>query len=207
MASKTNEGSGASTNAAGMPANGLAEQLEVRSEEYLCYCQSTLPSAERHTTWSRLYAASQKLSQAVRENTVADMVLEIASNFMGCEEVAILRLDADYKQISFLSGVGVTGKHRHALQSHTEQLIAEIQRGQVRIVNNKVPGDELLASLGITGLIPLSQGHDAEGAIVFFNLLPQRQGFDSRDRELMGLLAIYVGPSLFAPQETSGRIR
>lgn len=205
MASKTQKGSGASSNVAEMP--GLAEQLETRSEEYLRHCQSTIPSAERHTTWSRLYAASQKLSQAVRENTVADMVLEIASNLMGCEEIAILRLDADYKQISFLSGVGVTAKHRHALLGHAEQLVAEIQRGQVRVVDSKVPADEFLASLGITALVPLSQGHDAEGAIVFFNLLPQRQGFDSRDRELMGLFAIYVGPSLFAPQETSGRIR
>ena len=197
MAAKSIGNPGLSAKIDVRPVASLADQIEARSGDYLHHCLKTIPSAERHSIWSRLYAASQSLGQAVRENTVAETVLEIGSNLLGCEEIAILELHADYRQISFLSSVGVTATHRHALLTHAERLSAEINRGQVRIVDKRVPGDEFLASLGITALVPLSQGHSAEGAIVFFNLLPQRQGFDSGDRELLGLLSVYVGPSLF----------
>ncbi len=179
------------------PVASLADQIEARSGDYLQHCLKTIPSAERHSIWSRLYAASQSLSQAVRENRVAEIVLEIGSNLLGCEEIAILELHADNGPISFLSSVGVTATDRHAVHTHAERLSAEIDRGQVRIVDKRVPADEFLADLGITALVPLSQGHNTKGAIVFFNLLPQRKGLDSGDRELLGLLSVYVGPSLF----------
>ena len=197
MAAKSIGNPGLSGKIGVRPVASLADQIEARSGDYLQRCLKTIPSAERHSIWSRLYAASQSLSQAVRENRVAETVLEIGSNFLGCEEIAILELHADHGRISFLSSVGVTGTHRHAIHTHAERLSAEIHRGQVRIVDERVPGDEFLAGLGITALVPLSQGHTAEGAIVFFNLLPQREGFNSGDRELLGLLSVYGGPSLF----------
>ncbi|MGA8870304.1 MAG: hypothetical protein WB460_04150 [Candidatus Acidiferrales bacterium] len=183
--------------------NTLVQQLEARTREYLNYCAKTIPSEERHTIWSRLYAAAHRLRNAVVTGggnyaAVADAVLEIGSNLLGCEEIAVLRLDSNSKFVYMVSSVGITPAHRRALKTHTEEISAEINRGQVRIVDKRVPGDEFLASIGITALVPLSQGHTLEGAIVFFSLLPQRTGFDSGDRELLGLLSIYVRPSDFA---------
>jgi|HubBroStandDraft_1064217.scaffolds.fasta_scaffold100295_2 hypothetical protein len=175
----------------------LREQLETRARDYLRRCHDTAPSVERHTIWSRLYAASERLSIAVREGDVADAVIEIGSNLLGCEEIVIVQLHAETKLMSFLASVGVSATQRYALASKFNQIAAEIRRGQARIVDKRVAGDEFLASIGVSALVPLSQGQKAGGAIVFFNLLPQRKSFDSGDRELLGLLSVYVGPSLF----------
>ena len=175
----------------------LAEQLETRSRDYLRRCYDTVPSVERHTIWSRLYAASERLSMAVREGDVANAVIEIGSNLLGCEEIAIVQLHAETKLMSFLAAVGISATQRRALASKFDQITAEIKRGQARIVDKRIAGDQFLASIGVSALVPLSQGQKAEGAIVFFSLLPQRKSFDSGDRELLGLLSVYVGPSLF----------
>jgi|SRR5947207_9013697 len=184
-------------------ANALVQQLEARTRDYLNHCAKTIPSAERNTIWSRLYAAAHRLRNAVVTGggtyaAVADAVLEIGSNLLGCEEIAVLRLESNGKLVSIVSSVGITPTHRRALKTHLEKISAEINKGQVRIVNKRVPGDEFLASIGITALVPLSQGHTLEGAIVFFSLLPQRTAFDSGDRELLGLLSVYVRPSHFS---------
>ena len=187
----------------------LADLLDARSREYLQHCLKTSPEAERHTIWSRLYAVTQRLRLAVvagGQNNIADAVIEIGSNLLGCEEMAVLEVDTDYSDLSILTSVGLTATQRHTLKAHAKKISAEINRGQVRIVDRRVPGDEFLASVGITALVPLSQGRTTQGAIVFFNLLPQRKGFDSRDRELLGLLAAY-GPSLFGLQDSAQRVR
>jgi len=175
----------------------LAEQLQTRSRDYLRRCHETLPSAERHTIWTRLYAASERLSMAVRENNIAEAVIEIGSNLLGCEEMAIVQLHADTKLMTFLAAVGISVRQRQALQSQFSRVAAEINRNQVRLVDKRIAGDEFLAGIGVRALVPLTQGQSAAGAIVFFNLLPQRKSFESGDRELLGLLSVYVGPSLF----------
>jgi hypothetical protein len=172
----------------------LAHQIELRSDDYLQYCVNTLPSENRHTIWSRLYAACRRLSQAVREDSVADAVVEIASNFMACEEIAIVKCSPE---ISFLATVGISFEQRRSLISNSGRISEELSRRNVRIVDPKVEGDKFLASLGITALVSLTHDHAIKGAIVFFGLLPQHSGFESGDRELLGLFSIYLGPCLF----------
>ncbi len=190
-------------------AAALAELLETRSREYLQHCMKTAPTLDRHTVWTRLYAVTQRLKQAVLSGgceSVADAVIEIGSNLLGCEEMAVVTLESIGHPPVIVSSVGLTPLTRQTLKTNGSALAKEIRRGQVRIVDKRVPGDEFLASVGITALVPLAQGHIAEGAVVFFSLLPQRQGFDSRDREILGLLAAY-GPSLFSLEGAAGAAR
>jgi hypothetical protein len=199
---KTPDGPEASTHIDKKSMTALADQLEERARVYLSQCSKTMPNAERDTTWSQLYAGAHRLRLAVLASggnriAVADAVLEIGSNLLGCEEIAVLKLDADDPQFSILASIGITAEHRNTLNTHTAKIWAEINRGQVSIVDKNSSADQFLASLGITALVPLTPPHNADGAIVFFNLLPQRHRFDSGDREILGLLSVYVGPCLF----------
>jgi hypothetical protein len=186
------------------PVSSLITQLEARSDNYLEQCLRILPSGERHTVWSRLYAASERLRQALDENGVADAVLEIGSNLLGCEEMAVVELHAKGASVSILASVGITEAQRSALVKHAAKISSETADGRVRIVDKRLAADEFLANLGITALVPLSQSTTVNGAIIMFNLLPQRKGFESGDRELLGLLSVYVGPGLFG---LSGAVR
>jgi len=209
MNSKTNEHLPPSMQVDKKAAASLADLLDARSRQYLEHCLKTSPAAERHTIWSRLYAVTQRLRLAVLaggQNSVADAVIEIGSNMIGCEQMAVLELDTEYEDLSILTSVGLSVLQRQTLKSQARKISAEINRGQVRIVDHRVPRDEFLVSIGVTALVPLTQARSTEGAIVFFSLLPQRKGFDSRDRELLGLLAAY-GPSLFGLKESAVRVR
>jgi len=202
MPIKTEKGFQASTVLDNKSDASLVDQLEERARAYLSQCSQTLPYAENDTTWSQLYAATHRLRLAVLASggnriAVADAVLEIGSNLLGCEEIAVLKLHEDNPNMSILASVGITAEHRQALHVHAGKIWAEILRGQVIIVDNSALKDYFLANLGISALVPLTPPHAAKGAIVFFNLLPHRQGFSSRDRELLGLLSVYVGPCLF----------
>jgi hypothetical protein len=68
-----------------------------------------------------------------------------------------------------------------------------------------------LSSLGISARIPFWLDSATKGAIVFFDLLPQRNGLDAVDRELLQLLCAYTGPCLAASktkqQKTSGWVQ
>ena len=197
------------------PANGIGDQksttalvevLDARSREYLNHCIKTSPELDRHTVWTRLYAVTLRLKEAVLSGgreSVADAVIEIGSNLLACEEMAVVSLNGAGQSPSIVASVGLNLNSRQTLKSSGSSLLKEIQRGTVRIVDKRVPGDEFLSSVGITALVPLAQGQIAEGAIVFFSLLPQRKGFDTRDREVLGLLAAY-GPSLFSLERTVG---
>jgi hypothetical protein len=59
-----------------------------------------------------------------------------------------------------------------------------------------------LSSLGISARIPFWLDSSTKGAIVFFDLLPQRNGLDAKDRELLKLLCAYTGPCLAANKTT-----
>jgi hypothetical protein len=175
----------------------LEDVLESRAEEYLQLCWEIPTESEKHAVATKLYAACRRLSAAVKEKDAATAVLEIASNLMACEEMAILQMKTNSKELSFIDSVGLSEKQRGSLKGSAGRISAEIDRGRVYMAGENEKGDELLASLGIQAFVPLWQNRKTKGAIVFFNLLPQRNGFEPGDRELLDLFSVYAGPCLF----------
>jgi hypothetical protein len=175
----------------------LEDVLESRAEEYLQICWEIPTENEKHAVATKLYAACRRLSAAVRERDAAAAVLEIASNLMACEEMAILQMKTNSKELSFIDSVGLSEKQRLSLQGSAARISAEIDRGRVYMAGENGSGDEMLRSLGIQAFVPLWQNRKTKGAIVFFNLLPQRNGFGPGDRELLDLFSVYAGPCLF----------
>jgi len=183
----------------------LEEVLDNRSREYLELCDTVPLSDERHTVYMALYAACRRLSNAVKQRDAASAVIEIASNLMACEEVAILQVTANPKELSVLDSVGLSERQRRALESHAAQMAAEIGKGRVFMAGEKAQGHTLFASLGIKAFVPLCQNRKAQGAIVFLNSLPQRNGFQPGDRELLDLFWAYAGPCLFTTARSPNR--
>src|SRR5258708_11254366 len=98
MTFKNSGSSQFSSNDDKIAAASLAELLDGRSREYLQHCLKTTPAAERHTIWSRLFAVTQRLKQAVQDggkSSVSDAIIEIGSNLLACEEIAGLGLDTE----------------------------------------------------------------------------------------------------------------
>jgi hypothetical protein len=69
---------------------------------------------------------------------------------------------------------------------------------QISIANTHTPYDQLWSELGTTAFVPVWHIGRPRGGIIFYRMLPQRKDLDLADRELLRLLSMFSGPSLFS---------
>jgi hypothetical protein len=174
----------------------LVQALERCAAAYRNRCLSNLCGDAPNPMWVRLYSASERLKQAVQQNDVAREILVIGSSLLGCDEMAILELHGS-SNLSLLAGSGMTAGRQQALVANTAAIASAIQAGQISIVNTDGPYNLLWSELGITAFVPVCNQGKPRGAIVFYQFLPQRSDLDLADRELLRLLSMFAGPSLF----------
>lgn len=98
----------------------LTESLSIRSAEFL---KNSLQMSPNLSAWTKLYAASQALLLAVGEKRVVPALVEICSNFLGCEQMAIVKFDHWTGEINVLKADGLTDP---ALASSTINAIVPI---------------------------------------------------------------------------------
>ncbi|MBZ5508778.1 MAG: GAF domain-containing protein [Acidobacteriia bacterium] len=176
---------------------GLEQALDRCAACCLNGCLETAPGDQTHTVWLKLYTASERLRIAVHEHDVLQALLEIGSNLMACEEMAVVTLQEDGR-LSVLASSGLTEHRAEALMARAEQIAAEVGRGQITIVNASRCGNALWSELGIIAFVPVWHKSEPRGALIFYKLLPQRTGFDAADYELLQLLSMYSGACLFS---------
>ncbi|HEX4605630.1 MAG TPA: hypothetical protein VH724_16630 [Candidatus Angelobacter sp.] len=146
---------------------------------------------------AKLYSAVKALQQAVREGVVADAIFEIGSNLIGCEQVALLVKCQQKGGVAFIGSDGFNPKQLEPIRRNAKRIIEEAPADSIYIKTG-AQDRSFLSSLGITARIPLRLDSAMKGAIVLFDLLPQRNGLDSGDQELLKLLCAYAGPCLAA---------
>ncbi|HEV8492143.1 MAG TPA: GAF domain-containing protein [Candidatus Angelobacter sp.] len=147
--------------------------------------------------WVRLYSATERLKQAVCGNNVARTILEIGSDLMGCNDMAILLLHEN-STLSLLTGSGMSTGREQALVDNSGALVSAIEARQISIANAHTPYDQLWSELGIAAFVPVWHKNTPRGAIVFYRFLSPQSDFDLADRELLRLLSMFAGPSLFS---------
>jgi hypothetical protein len=171
----------------------VADVMENASAEFLK--QASQYSSDL-SVWTKLYAANRTMLSAMREQKVGPALVEICSNLLGCEELAIIEIERPTEKIHFISVEGLRPEFSAALVQNVRTLESWIKPGNPEIAFDETANSSGLRSLGISALIPLWADEQSSAAIVLFQLLPQRTGFDAEDREVLQLLALYAGPCL-----------
>jgi hypothetical protein len=175
----------------------LLQTLERCAAAYRNRCLNDLDGEYPNPMWVRLYSATERLRQAVREHTVCQTILAIGSDLMGCADMAILELHED-STLSLLAGSGMTAGRKQALAAKAEALVSAIEMRQISIANTHTPYDQLWSELGTTAFVPVWHLGRPRGGIIFYRMLPQRKDLDQADRELLRLLSMFSGPALFS---------
>lgn len=185
----------------------LQRDLQDLSSKFLQQSSELPLTHKEQLALGKLYAGAMRLHQAVKEGTVPEAIVEIGSNLMGCEQMALLLIREQWNHIAFINSVGLDLKRLEAVRMNAKGIIEEAPADHVYIQSEAKKPDVFLSSLGVTAYVPFWLDSATKGAIVFFDLLPQRDGLDSGDRELLKLLCAYAGPCLSlsrAGQETLG---
>jgi hypothetical protein len=175
----------------------LLQNLERCAAAYRNRCLNDLDGEYPNPMWVRLYSATERLRQAVCEHKVCQTILAIGSDLMGCADMAILELHED-STLSLLAGSGMTAGRKQAVAAKAEALASAIEMRQISIANTYTPYDKLWSELGTTAFVPVWHIGRPRGGIIFYRMLPQRKDLDLADRELLRLLSMFSGPSLFS---------
>jgi hypothetical protein len=189
---------------------GLERDLRQLSLRYMRQSIELPLNHNDQAVRAKLYAAANALQQAVREGLVADAIFEIGSNLIGCEQMALLVTCKKQDRVAFSGSSDFNPQQLEAIRRNAKRILEEAPADSIYIKSG--PEDRsFLSSLGISACIPFWLDSSTKGVIVFFNLLPQRNGLDAGDRELLKLLCAYTGPCLAAnkikQQETSGWVQ
>jgi len=153
--------------------------------------------------WTKLYTVSQIMLAAMQEDRVGPALAEICSNLLGCEQFAIVEISEPAGRVKFLQAQDLSSELCVAVVSQAELLQSQIRCGTPQIPSDRTDQDAAnLSELEVSALVPLWSEEESSGAILLFQLLPQRSGFDTEDREVLRLLSAYAGPCL--RKETRG---
>jgi hypothetical protein len=98
-------------------------------------------------------------------------------------------------RVAFVGTAGFNPEQLKAIRRNAKRIIEETSADSIYIKTG-TEDKSFLSSLGITARITFRLDSSTKGAIVLFDLLPQRNGLDSGDRELLKLLCAYAGPCL-----------
>jgi len=175
----------------------LVQALERCAAAYHNRCVNNSCGEHPDQMWVRLYSATERLKQAICRNSVARTILEIGSDLMGCNDMAILALHAN-STLSLLAGSGMNGGREQELSTHAEVIASAIEKRQISIVNTDTPFNALWSELGIAAFVPVWHENTPRGAIIFYRFLSPQSDLDLADRELLRLLSMFAGPSLFS---------
>jgi hypothetical protein len=179
------------------PLSTLDPEIHESWNAYLKGFSETLPKDDALAVYAKLYAAMGRLNEAVRERTVCEAIMEIGSNLMACEQMAVLVPQGQSKSDAILQCVGVERKQLKKVSEQAERIMEGIPEGEIYVKSlSKLP-NHALTSLGINACAPVSQKGLRKGAILFFEFLPHRVSLNVGDHALVKLLSIYAGPCLF----------
>jgi|SRR5689334_2203 hypothetical protein len=163
------------------------DALRVRAQQL-----SLREQLERqHFLLERLNAASARLLQAVEQNQVFEAIGEIIGNLIGSEEVAIFRHYAADQAFSLMWSIGI---EKETLQQFAlgAGLIGRAAHDGTSQFQNRRPGTPLLLhESNLTACIPLKLDREVIGVIVILGLLPQKNGLEWADFELLKFLETY----------------
>jgi hypothetical protein len=174
----------------------LVQALERCAAAYHNRCVNNSYGEHPNQMWVRLYSATERLKQAVCRNSVARTILEIGSDLMGCNDMAILMLHGN-STLSLLAGSGMNAEREQELSRNAGAIASAIEKRQISIVNTDTPFNALWSELGIAAFVPVWHENTPRGAIVFYRFLSPQSDLDLADRELLRLLSMFAGPSLF----------
>jgi hypothetical protein len=180
--------------AAQATSHSLAAQMQADSARFR---QEALEYPADLSLWTKLYTVSQIMLSAVQQERVPSALEEICSNLLGCEQLAIVEISRATGKVHFVQSQHLSPEMRMTVAEQGRLLESHIQREALQVISDK--SDEAsvkLSQLRITALVPLWLDEESSGAILLFELLPQRSGYDIEDREVLRLLSTHAGRCL-----------
>jgi hypothetical protein len=167
-------------------------------EENQHFASRYLEVEQENSNLANLYVASYRLHGTVDRHEVLDVIQEIVTNLIGCEEMAVFEMDADGAAVSLVRSNGIDPKVRRKVAVGEGIIGRVVATGEAFLAADGAPPSIAALESDLTACIPLKLGERVSGAIALFRLLPQKPGLGALDRELFDLLATHAATALYS---------
>lgn len=147
----------------------------------------------------RVAAALQHL-RASREGGALGAVGEIVSQVLGCEEHALLAVEAPGVRLRPVAAMGLSPERLEALQV-PQGIVGLVALHGVPYVAGRTSSIGATShEAGLTACIPLRTGKEVRGVLALFRMLPQKRALSREDLELLDVLAAEAGFAFSDPR-------
>ena len=150
-------------------------------------------------------AARKRLRECSDHQQACEAIREIVSNLMGCEEMALLRLDCGSGSASMIWSFGLDREAFRLSQELRNAAMPALIAGEAYVYASNDNGKAAKAE--ISALIPIQFRGITAGVLVLFKLLPQKSAIEECDRESFTVLSREAGRPLFAEPARNERKR
>lgn len=157
------------------------------------------PLSESLTARAKVYAARMRLQHAVDQVDGLDAIREVAGNLIGCEELALYKVDHARAALWLYWSFGVDPNKYAVLDATKEPKLNDVLTGTMVFAQQDQAGNLLNIDAAVTAIVPIVVSEVVIAVLVLFRLLPQKNGLDAADRELCHVLSGCAGRAIGPP--------
>jgi nitrate/nitrite-specific signal transduction histidine kinase len=167
------------------------EEAEQENQEF---AQKYVEVEQQNQGILNLYVASQRLHSTLEFKEVINNIKEIVINLIGSEMFGIFVKDEKSNELTLLDQEGLEGVKIHPIPVEFEPVDAAVKSGEPFFPQSTGNKNDPIA------YIPLRMEGQLLGMILIYELLQQKDGFSSLDRELFSLIADHAATAIYCAQ-------
>lgn len=141
------------------------------------------------TQLARKQAASRRIAETQTREEHLEALREIAANLIGCEQVAVYKLESATDSYTLLWQFGLEPQPSKRLCIAQENHLTHASKGVI-VANGITDENPTLSGKPVEAIVPVRLRGGAEGVAVLYVLLPQKSALDDTDMEVFKVLSV-----------------
>jgi|SRR5208282_4656623 len=143
----------------------------------------------------RLVAARKRLAESEGQEDAIEGLREIVANFLGSEEIGLLRVDQTSATLQVVWSFGIDPEQYDLLLALGDAGLRRVMGGECHV--ELAARDHSGAVAKVQAFIPIRLANQTVAVLAILRLLPQKASFDVSDMELFKLLSDEAAMPLF----------
>jgi hypothetical protein len=158
--------------------------------------ESTQAGSQALTVQAKVYAARMRLQSSVDQADTLEGIREVAANLMGCEELALFKIDQDKAALWLYWSFGIDPNKYIVWDLFKFSVLEQVIAGRTLFHGDNGEAKLLPIKDLVNALVPIFVDGQVVAVLVLFRLLPQKSGIDAADRELCQVISSCAGRAI-----------
>src|SRR4051812_27320219 len=158
--------------------------------------EATQDGSQALTLQAKVYAARMRLQSSVDQADTLEGIREVAANLMGCEELALFKIDQDKAALWLYWSFGIDPNKYIVWDLFKFSVLEQVIAGRTLFHGDNGEAKLLPIKDLVNALVPIFVDGQVVAVLVLFRLLPQKSGIDAADRELCQVISSCAGRAI-----------